>query len=136
MASANLELVRSIFVAWDRGDFSQIEWADPDIEFAIADGPAPGSWRGLRGMSDGFSGLVDAWKDYRVEAEEYVELDKQRVLVFLHPTGRGRTSGLDIGQTAAAQANLFQLRNGKVTRLVLYLDRDRAVAELGLASDG
>jgi hypothetical protein len=30
-------------------------------------------------------------------------------------------------------ASLFHLRDGKVTRLVLYVDRERGLAELGLA---
>jgi hypothetical protein len=42
--SENLELVRSIYPAWERGDFRQTEWAHPEIEFAFADAPAPGSW--------------------------------------------------------------------------------------------
>jgi hypothetical protein len=44
----------------------------------------------------------------------------------------GRTSGLDIGQIKSEGAHLFELRGGKVTRIVNYLDRDRALADLAL----
>jgi ketosteroid isomerase-like protein len=133
MASANVELVRSINAPWERGDFSSAEWADPQIEFVIAYGPAPGSWTGRLGLAEGFRSFVNAWEDYRVEAEEYRELDHERVLVFLHPVGRGRASGLDLRRTGTTAANLFHIRGGKVTRLVMYLERDRALADLGLA---
>jgi hypothetical protein len=36
--SANLDLVRSLCVAWEEGDYSSTEWADPEIEFVVADG--------------------------------------------------------------------------------------------------
>src|SRR2546423_1724625 len=66
------------------------------------------------------------------EAEEYRELDRERILVFVHNSGRGRTSGLKIEQMHAKAANVFHVHGGKVTRLVAYWDRDRALADLGL----
>jgi ketosteroid isomerase-like protein len=51
MASANLELVRWIYTAWERGDYRSADWADPDIEYVQLDGPAPGSWIGLGGLA-------------------------------------------------------------------------------------
>src|SRR5438445_11333846 len=98
MASANVDLVRSIHAAWERGDFGSTEWAHPEIEFVIVDGPAPGAWTGLAGMAVGWRDFVSAWDEYRAEATEFRELDAERVLVLLRVSGRGRMSGLELGQ--------------------------------------
>ena len=133
--SANLDLVCSIYAAWERGDFSSADWAHPDVECVFAGGPDPGSWNGLTGMAQGMRSWIGAWKEFRVEPEEYRELDEERVLVLVQLSGRGKTSGLEIGRTRARQPNLFHVRGGKVSRVVIYLDNERALAELGLAPD-
>jgi ketosteroid isomerase-like protein len=131
--SENLDLVRSICSAWERGDFAASDWADPEIESGWADGPAPGSRIGVAAMAESERDFLNAWADVRLAVGEYRELDGQRVLVFIHASGRGKTSGLDLGQMNKTAACLFDIRDGKVIRLVNYWDRDRALADLGLA---
>jgi hypothetical protein len=42
---------------------------------------------------------------------------------------------VDVGGTGATGATLFYLRAGKVTRLVVYADRELALADVGLSSE-
>ena len=130
--SANVDLVRSIRAAWERGDYSSAAWADPQIEYVVADGPSPGTWKGLPAMAEAMREALSAWKGLRSEAHEYRELDDERILVLLGFRGHGKASGLDVEQLGTKGAEVFHLRDGKVTRLVLYWDRDRALADLGL----
>jgi ketosteroid isomerase-like protein len=132
IGAANLDLVRSIYADWERGDFGSAKWAHPDIEYVVADGPEPGSWSGLAGMAEAWRGLLSAWKDLRVLAEEYRELDDERVLVLDRFSGQGRASGLDVGEIRTEGAQMFQIRGGKVIKNVAYADRDHALADLGL----
>jgi ketosteroid isomerase-like protein len=133
--SANLDLVRSILAAWEDGDFSATDWAHPEIEWVFADGPEPGTWNGLSGMAKAHREWLGAWEDLRIVVDEYREVDDERVLVLVHLTGRGKTSGLEIGQVRAKGADLFRVWGGKVARLVLYMNRERALADLGLVPE-
>ena len=130
--SANVDLVRSIFAAWERGDFHSTEWADPEIDYVIADGPAPGRWTGLTHMPEVARHFLRGWAEYRVLADEYRELDDERVLVLIRRSGRGKTSGLELDELQTRGANVFHVCDGKVARLINYYDRDRAFADLGL----
>lgn len=119
------------FAAWERGDFRSAEWANPEIEFGFSgEGPAPGTVTGMEAMGRDLRDRLSALADVRFEAEEYRELDDDRVLVLSLLAGRGKTSRLDVGAKSAA---LFHVRRGKVTRLVIWVDRERALADLGLA---
>jgi ketosteroid isomerase-like protein len=136
--SENLELVHSILAEWERGNFRSVDWAHPQIEYAIADEPGSQAGWGVAAMTRTWREFLTAWDDYRVEAHEYRELDEERVLVALMAQGRGKASGLDIGAAGGGRgsANVFHVRGGTVTRLVSYFDRDRALADVGLATDG
>jgi ketosteroid isomerase-like protein len=130
--SANLELARSIFAAWARGDFSSAEWADPSVEWVWADGPVIGASTGVSALATGTRDVLEAWEDSRIEAEHFRELDRERVLVLVRVRGTGRSSGVDLTRLRSEGAWLLHMRGGKVTKLVRYMDRQRALADLGL----
>jgi ketosteroid isomerase-like protein len=134
--SANLDLVCSIFADWERGDFGSVQSADSEIEYVWNDGPSPRTSRGRAAAVEVFRDFLDAWEDYRVEAEEYRELDSERVLVPCRSSARGKTSGLELGQTQAKAVAVFHVRDGKVRRLVTYWDRERALGDLRLFPEG
>src|SRR5256885_5541066 len=105
--SANVKLVRSLYADWERGDYGSSEWAHPEIEWVIADGPDPGTWRGVAGMAEGFRSSMGVWKDVRAEVEEYRELDTERVLVLESRRARGKASGLELRKMRSEGAVLF-----------------------------
>jgi ketosteroid isomerase-like protein len=135
MTSANVDLVRSIYSAWEQGDWSSAEWADPEIEYVIADGPSPGRWTGLSGIAEATREAISVWENFRIEVDEDRELDDERVLVLYRFGGRGKTSGLDLGQMQAKGAYVFHVHGGKVARFVIYWDRERALTDLGLSAE-
>jgi hypothetical protein len=53
--------------------------------------------------------------------------------VLVKWAGRGKTSGLEVAQMTSRSAVLFHVRAGLVTRVVAYLDRERALADVGLS---
>jgi ketosteroid isomerase-like protein len=130
----NLEIARSIYEAWERGDYSSAAWADPRIDYVIADGPCPGHWIGLAGMAEECRDFLSAWEEHFIVAEEYLELDDERVLVLDRRSGRGKSSGLELAEVRSKGAALIHVRDGKVTRLVVYWAREHALTDLGLLS--
>jgi len=124
--SAKLDLVRSIYADWDRGDYTgSPAWPHPEMEFVVMDGPSPGGLTGVSAVEDNWRVFQETWEDYRVSANDYRELDADRVLVLARFSGRGKTSGLEMAQLAA---NIFTLRAGKVVALTIYWDRDLSQA--------
>jgi ketosteroid isomerase-like protein len=130
--SENVDLVRSIYATRARGDYGSDDWAHDDIEYVVIGGPDAGVWRGRSSVSRVIRDFLSAWHDFRDVPEELRALDAERVLVLHHFTGRGKASGLDVGQMSARLASVFDVRDGKVARIAIYLDRDRALADLGL----
>src|SRR5690242_16798613 len=106
--SENLDLVRSLYADWGRSDFSR-DWAHPEIEFVIPEGPDQGAWNGVREMAETWAAYLRHWDAYRVDADDYCEIDGERVLVSMKHGGRGSTSGVDVDMLKTNGANVFHV---------------------------
>ena len=107
--SANLDLVRSMYTAFERGDFTNADWADPEVEYVIAEGPEPRTFRGLAGLAEAMRNLFGDFEDVGAEAEDYRELDACHVLVLTRNFGRGKLSGVPV---SAKHAEVFEVQVG------------------------
>jgi ketosteroid isomerase-like protein len=86
-------------------------------------------------MAEGARAWLIAWDDARTVVEKYLELDEERVLVLARFGGRGKASGVELDEVHGKGAWLFHIRERTVTKVVQYLDRDHALADLGLATE-
>jgi hypothetical protein len=130
--SENLDLVRSIYVAQARGDFSRADWADPEIEFEFADGPSPGVWKGTSEMARMWRDALSTYDELRIEAIEFREMGDERVLVLTESSGITKRSRLPMPPEWTRGVAVYRVSGGKVVGLRIWLHRDNALADLGL----
>ena len=132
MTAGNVELVERVYADWARGDFSSNDWAAPEFELVLADGPSPGRFRGLEEAAAGWGEFLSAFEGLQAVAEEVRAIDDERVLVLTKNIGRGKASGFELGDMHTRGANVIHVRDGKVTKLVAYFERETALADLAL----
>jgi pimeloyl-ACP methyl ester carboxylesterase len=125
--------VAVLFAATYPSRTDALGWCDRGMEFVIVGGPEPRSYRGRAEIEAGWRDYIGAWEEFSIEAQEYRELDDERVLVPARFHGRGKASGTEVAR--ARGCYLFHLRSGKVVRQVFYWDREQAFADLGLAPE-
>jgi ketosteroid isomerase-like protein len=128
--SANLDLVRSIYADWERGDFSRSDWADPEIEYINPSGAIePGTRRGLAAFSRAVERVFEGWETWQMRAEE-VEVVGDSVAVVVRYQARGRGSGVEVEGRESA---LWTIRDGKVVRYEWFHEPSDALEAARLA---
>ena len=132
MTPANADLIRPIYEEWGRGNWRQrfavydagMEWGWSD-EFPGLDGV----YADHRDPNPRLRSWLSPWEHWRAEANEYLELgDYVVVLATYH--GRGKGSGVEVHQPGA---HVFRLCNGKVVRLEIFADREKAIESVHAA---
>ena len=129
MSQENVEIVRRVYEGWARGDFSEGDVFHPEVEFEMPDWPEGASSRGLDAMRRTWLASLSAWDDFRAEPVDFIEAAEDVVVVLNHVQARGKGSGAEV---RADTASVWMFDGGKVVRLVLYWDTDKALEAAGL----
>jgi ketosteroid isomerase-like protein len=137
MSQANLEIVRRTLDAFDagveRGDFGTA-WdtgaVAEDCEWVPASEMAEQrSYRGREGFAEFMRGWTEDFEDYSIHRERLIEAGDDRVVGLFTQSAIGKGSGAPVEQRHAV---VYDLADGQLVRLRLYLDRDEALEAAGL----
>jgi ketosteroid isomerase-like protein len=142
MSQENVEIVRSGYRAFvkgfgsrDRADFEPVfDWLDPEIDWRgpreFPDLAEPR--RGHEGVREYIAILTEAFEDYRMTPEEFIDAGGDQVLVFSREGGRGKGSGAEV--ESHPTAHLWTMRDGRAIRMRSYWERWQALEAAGLSS--
>jgi ketosteroid isomerase-like protein len=134
MSGENIELVRGVIDAHDRGDFATVFAAyDPEIEWHIERvGPlAPDSepvYHGHDGVRAFWRVWFAAWERADFEYEEFIDAGDS-VITILSQRVRGRASGVELEWNSYAQ--VWTVQDGKIVRVEFFPNRVQAIEAVG-----
>jgi ketosteroid isomerase-like protein len=129
----NVDLVRSVIDAHERGDYEAVFAAyDPEIEWDVTGTQVPVS--DVKTISHGHDGIrafwrhwFETWEAVTFEYEEFIDAGDD-VVGVLTQRMRGRASGLDVEWKSYAQ--VWTVRNEKIVRVRFFSSREDALAAL------
>jgi ketosteroid isomerase-like protein len=127
MSGENIELVRHVFDAVNRGDIAAAQEVGADDavwDWSNSIGPAKGVYRGREQQREFWTSFVEAFDEVRWDPEEIVEVDDSRVIVVNHVRMRGRGSGVEVD---AVGAQLWTITEGWVRSVKLYQSKAEAL---------
>jgi ketosteroid isomerase-like protein len=132
MSEGNVELIRGLFEAWNRGESGlETHHDDAEWDFERWNFDVHGTWRGIARQQDLIARVLGEWEQMSVDADRFIDAG-DKVVVFARLQGRIRGSGLEVSD---AGTYVFELRDGKVARLALYRDRAEALADAGVEEE-
>jgi ketosteroid isomerase-like protein len=131
MSQENVELARRCFDAWSSWVFEEIAaFYARDAEIISPSSEMFGrTYRGHDGLRLYIEHFVAAFEPPSFELEEIVDAGERVITVALCRT-RGRESGVAVSQRTATVGTI---RDGLISREVIYLNRNDALAAAGMA---
>jgi ketosteroid isomerase-like protein len=131
MSEENLETVREVYEAWNRGD---LEWVldhiTPDSEFQTVPlfPDLERVYRGRDGFTRFWKTFRESWESVLTEVERIEPIGDDQVVVLFQFHGRGR-NGVDVRRP---YAQLFTIESRLIRRVVGFADWQQALEAAGL----
>jgi ketosteroid isomerase-like protein len=131
MSRENVEVVRGVYAATNRGDRERaLGFAHPEI---VIDATRrvfnPTTYVGMEGLGRMLADMDEVWEEFRTEPLEFIDAG-DRVVVVGHLVGNGKASGVEVRQPIAG---IWTVRDGRIVRAELgYTDRREALEAAGL----
>ena len=128
MSQENVEIVRR---GWEHSVATGEFQAHPDLVWDVSNlgWPEQQVYHGAEGAMQFLADWADAWDDWEMEVEEYVDAG-ERVVVIVNQRGRSKASGIPVEMRFA---QVWTLRDGQGIRMQMYASPDEALAAVGLA---
>jgi ketosteroid isomerase-like protein len=101
-----------------------------DVKLETPMAAVGGVYEGIDGIRRFLTDVEDAAPDLRMELDGVEEVDSKRVLALLRNSSTGRASGMPM---AWSQTNVYDLVEGRISHIRIFLDRQEALKAVGLA---
>ena len=84
---------------------------------------------GANGIRRFFADIEDMGPDFRIELQSVQAVGDNNVIAFVRTSATGRASGIATGSEGT---NVYDLVDGKISRIRIFLDRQEALKAMGL----
>jgi ketosteroid isomerase-like protein len=91
--------------------------------------PVAGAYAGRADIERFFADIEDAAPDFRIDIHSLQAIGRDHVLASIRTSSTGRSSGISLDAEAT---NVYDLINGRISRLRIFPDRAEALKAVGL----
>jgi uncharacterized protein len=130
MSEANVEIVRRSFEAFNRGDLDAAFAEASDDVVTYRDVPDASEFHGTDGFLAASAEWAEGFDDWTITPQEYIDAGADRVMARVLQSARGKNSGVPISEDWWF---VYTVRGGKLARLEIYAEREKAYEAAGLA---
>ena len=130
MSQENVRLVERAIAAINARDIEgYLACCTEDVKLETPMAAVGGVYEGIDGIRRYFADIEEAGPDFRIELDGVEEVDSKRVIAFLRNSSTCRASGI---RMAWPQTNVYDLIDGKIRHVRIFVDREEALKAVGL----